>query len=387
MHLYSSRQLLGVFFGAIIAFSDVRMMASAEGLPESREVMDAMERANNYFMANWPTPGCKDCLPGKRSSNIWTRGVYFEGALALYRAGKNPAVLKYAVDWGNFHEWNLRKGDTVQHADDQCAGQAYIELYQLEPSDPQRIAHIRANLDNWTTGKKASYYTWIDALQMSMPNFAKLGVIDGNPAYLEKMYALYDDAKTTLGLYNPADHLWWRDAHFKPPFKTRNDKQCYWSRGNGWTFAALVRVLDVLPKTAPHQAEYETTFKEMASALLPLQRADGFWNASLADPDDFGGPETTGTSLFLYGFSWGVRKGLLPADTYIPAIAKGWNAVSTKALHPDGFLGYVQGTGDDPSDGQPVTYDSVPNFDDFGLGCFLLGGTEVYALAQATPGG
>ena len=26
------------------------------------------------------------------------------------------------------------------------------------------------------------------------------------------------------------------------------------------------------------------------------------------------------------------------------------------AVHPNGFLGYVQGTGKEPKDGQPVTY-------------------------------
>ena len=52
----------------------------------------------------------------------------------------------------------------------------------------------------------------------------------------------------------------------------------------------------------------------------------------------------------------------------------------TKSTHRDGFLGYVQGTGKDPSAGQPVTYDKVPDFEDFGVGCFLLGATEYYKL-------
>ena len=54
----------------------------------------------------------------------------------------------------------------------------------------------------------------------------------------------------------------------------------------------------------------------------------------------------------------------------------------TKALHPDGFLGYVQGTGKEPSSSQPVTYDSKPNFEDYGLGAFLLAGSEVYRLSK-----
>jgi unsaturated rhamnogalacturonyl hydrolase len=36
--------------------------------------------------------------------------------------------------------------------------------------------------------------------------------------------------------------------------------------------------------------------------------------------------------------------------------------------------------GKEPKDGQPVTVDKIPDFEDFGLGCFLLAGSEVYKL-------
>ena len=80
--------------------------------------------------------------------------------------------------------------------------------------------------------------------------------------------------------------------------------------------------------------------------------------------------------------SWGVRQKLLSPEIYYPVIEKGWNGLSSNALKADGSLGYVQGTGKEPKDGHPVDYDSRPDFDDFGLGCFLLAGTEVYRLLQ-----
>ena len=78
--------------------------------------------------------------------------------------------------------------------------------------------------------------------------------------------------------------------------------------------------------------------------------------------------------------AWGVNNGILKLDDYLPSISKGWNAIVREAVHPDGFLGYVQGTGKEPKDGQPVTYTSMPDFEDYGIGCFLLGGTEVYKM-------
>lgn len=98
----------------------------------------------------------------------------------------------------------------------------------------------------------------------------------------------------------------------------------------------------------------------------------------------------TGTSLFVYGFAWGVKRACCLPEIICPRSTGGWNAVVTRALHPNGFLGYVQGTGHEPASGQPVTYDSIPDFEDYGLGCFLLAGSEIHALAvpaQSQRGG
>ena len=102
---------------------------------------------------------------------------------------------------------------------------------------------------------------------------------------------------------------------------------------------------------------------------------------SLDDPADFGGPELTGTSFFAYGMAWGINQGLLDADVFRPVVRRAWEGLVSIAVHPDGRLGYVQGTGKQPSDRQPVTYDSSGNIDDYPVGCFLLAGSELIELA------
>lgn len=126
--------------------------------------------------------------------------------------------------------------------------------------------------------------------------------------------------------------------------------------------------------------EVKKDFIMMCDGLSKCQREDGFWNVSLVSPVTYGGKETTGTALFLYGISWGLQKGYLKEKVYRPIADKAWEAMVKDAVHKDGFLGYVQGTGKDPSAGQPVTYDKVPDFDDYGVGCFLLGAVEYYKL-------
>jgi unsaturated rhamnogalacturonyl hydrolase len=356
----------------------------AQGLPSRSEIVADMTLANDYFMAKWPDPTVDIVTDRARPSNIWTRSTYYEGLMALHGIDPKALYYNYAVQWAEGHNWEpAYGGTTTRNADNQCAGQTYLELYQIDPQ-PGRITPIKTTIDRMVNSTRSDDWWWIDAVHMAMPVFAKLGAILDDDSYFEKMYDLYDYTKTQQGgsgLYNPVDHLWWRDASFDPPYTAPNGEDTYWSRGDGWVFVALARVLDVLPLDAPHRAEYVTTFQEMAAALLPIQREDGFWNVSLHDPNDYGGPETSGTAMFTYGLSWGLNNGLLTGEQYLAAATNGWNAMVQDALHPNGFLGYVQSTGKQPSDGQPVTYDRVPNFEDYGLGAFLLAGSEVYQLA------
>ncbi|GGE99479.1 glycoside hydrolase family 88/105 protein [Hymenobacter cavernae] len=354
----------------------------AQKLPKPKVILKTMTKTNDYFMKLWPDPGKEIVTNIARPSNIWTRGVYYEGLMELYKLDKQKRYYDYAVEWGEKHKWGLRKGIETRNADDQCAGQTYIDLYQIDPK-PERIHDIKASIDLMVASEKIDDWWWIDALQMAMPVYAKLGVMYKDDKYFEKMYQIYNYSKTVHGgngLYNPQDQLWWRDKDFVPPYKEPNGDDCYWSRGNGWVVAAMVRTLEILPKGAPHREEYEQMYMAMMKALPPLQREDGYWNVSLVDPTHFGGKELSGTSLFIYGMAWGMNNGLLDKSVYKPIVVKAWNAMAKECVHPDGALGYVQGTGKEPKDGQPVSYDHMPDFQDYGLGCFLLAGSELYKL-------
>lgn len=353
----------------------------AQKLPAKNEVLKKMELTNAYFMQKWPDTGKSIITNKERPSNIWTRAVYYEGLMAFYSINPDKQFYDYAISWAEAHKWNFRDGIETRNADNQCCGQTYLDLYEIDPQ-PERLENVKASIDLMMATEKTDDWNWIDALQMAMPVFAKLSVITGDNSYSGRMYEMFMDSKVKQGFYNQKDKLWWRDKDFLPPYKEPNGEDCYWSRGNGWVVAALVRVLGILPENDPHRKEYINTYKEMMKALLPLQRADGFWNASLHDPNNFGGKETTGTALFVYGMAWGLNNGLLPSKKFLPALTKGWNAMADESVHPNGFLGYVQGTGKQPSDGQPVLYDSKPDFEDYGLGCFLLAGSEVYKLCE-----
>jgi unsaturated rhamnogalacturonyl hydrolase len=359
-------------------------MVLAQKLPSKKEIIKTLELTNAYFMNKWPDAGKVIVTNIPRASNIWTRAVYYEGLMALYAIDKQPTFYDYAVQWGDKHQWKLRDGKPSRNADNQCCGQTYIDLYLIDKK-PERITAIKASIDTMMHSSKIDDWNWIDAIQMAMPVFARMGKVFNDTSYYGRMVQMYNFSKFKHGgngLYNPKDKLWWRDKDFVPPYKEPNGEDCYWSRGNGWVIAALARTMDFLPKNSPYYKIFLQDFKDMATALLPLQRADGYWNCSLQDSTHFGGKELSGTALFVYGMAWGINNGYLNKKTYQPVVIKAWDAMVKNSVHEDGKLGFVQGTGKEPKDGQPVSYENTPDFEDYGLGCFLLAGTEMYKLKK-----
>src|SRR5262245_57468732 len=123
-------------------------VAAQKKLPPKKKTLDAMRRTNQYFMDKWPDVGKRIVHEISRASNIWTRGVYYEGVVALYNLDANPTYMDYMLRWADFHKWDLRDGGTyTRNADNQCAGQTYIDLYLMD-KQPQRIEKIKASIDS-----------------------------------------------------------------------------------------------------------------------------------------------------------------------------------------------------------------------------------------------
>lgn len=366
----------------ITLFAAAAMMlpASAQTTKQT-EVLNTARKANDYFMAKYDDPTLPTNVKRIRPSHLWTRAVYYEGLMALYGIDKNQKYIDYTDKWANFHKWTPRNGIKTRHADDQCCSQTYLERFMMT-GDSTMLRPTRDNLQGQMKEPTVGYWTWIDAIQMAMPVYAQMYKITGDRSYIEHAMKMYRWSRNECGggLFNVKDGLWWRDADYVPPYKEKDGKDCYWSRGNGWVLAAYVRVMDMLSPKDKIYKEIKKDFIMMCEGLSKCQREDGFWNVSLVSPVTYGGKEITGTSLFVYGMCWGMRHGYLKEKTYRPIVDKAWNAMVKDAVHPDGFLGYMQGTGKDPSAGQPVTYDKVPDFDDYGVGCFLLGAVEYYKL-------
>jgi len=222
------------------------------------------------------------------------------------------------------------------------------------------------------------YWWWCDGLYMVMPVMTKLYKVTDNSLYLEKLYEYFAFAKDLM--YDSEDRLFYRDAKYiYPKHSTNTGKKDFWSRGNGWVFAAIPKVLEDLPQDNPHRPEYVEMYKSMAASIAACQQEEGYWTRSMLDPEQAPGPETSGTAFFVYGYLWGLNNDLLEENVYKPVIDKGWKYLTGTALQEDGSLGYVQPIGEKAIPGQVIDKNSTA---DFGVGAFLLAASEMYKYVK-----
>lgn len=312
-----------------------------------------------------------------RFSADWTYATLYDGLLAAARTASEPryhgAVLAFAERTG----WKL--GPRSAHADDEAVAQAYLELYHERPM-PERIAPFKAEAEKLLKrpdDPAKELWWWCDALFMAPPALARLSDATGDKRYLDFMDREW--WLTSARLYDPEAHLYFRDASYLNQHE-KNGAKLFWSRGNGWVLAGLVRVLPYIPQNYPSREKYVAQFREMAKAIADLQGEDGLWRSGLLDAADNPQPEISGSAFFTYGLAWGVNQGLLDRETYEPVVAKAWKGLLTH-IYADGRLGSIQKIGAAPdtiSPGGSYVY---------GVGAFLLAGSEVDKLAQKEVSG
>jgi rhamnogalacturonyl hydrolase YesR len=239
----------------------------------------------------------------------------------------------------------------------------------------ERFDYILANPktnDLHFNSKEKFRWSWCDALFMGPPAWVRLTAATNDKRYLD--FADREWWATSDFLYDPAEHLYFRDSTY---FEKReaNGKKVFWSRGNGWVLGGLARVLELLPAEHSHRRLYEQQLQQMAAKIAGLQQPDGLWHSSLLDPQSYPLKETSGSGFFTFGLAWGINHGLLEREKYEPVVRKAWLAL-VECVNPEGKLEHVQPIGADPKKFDPT------HSDVYGVGAFLLAGSEVYRLSS-----
>jgi rhamnogalacturonyl hydrolase YesR len=308
----------------------------------------------------------------------WTLAALYDGFLAASETTQDARYRDAVLQFAEQQHWKLLN-DRFPHADDMAMGQAYLDLYLADPPARrklERIADTKAILDRLIVrpddpGK--DLWWWCDALFMAPPVLARMYVATGDREYLDFMDREWEI--TTQHLYDPAEHLYFRDNRFFTQ-KQDNGRKLFWARGNGWVMGALVKILEVLPADDPARPRYIQQLREMSAVAASTQGPDGLWRSGLLDPASYDLPEISGSAFFTYAIAYGINQHILDRKRYLPVVKRAWAGILTH-VYADGRLGSIQ-----PIGGQPGKFKPSASYV-YGVGGFLLAGSELDRLAQA----
>lgn len=303
----------------------------------------------------------------------WTYAALYDGLLAASETTGDARYHDAVLGMAQRFDWELLDA-RFPHADDMALGQSYLDLY-LEKRDPARLAGVKAVMDKLIVrpdDPSKLLWWWCDALFMAPPVLIRTYAATGDRRYLD--YMDHEWWQTSASLYDPAEHLYFRDSRYFTQ-KQENGEKLFWARGNGWVMGALANVLQFMPDDYPSRAKYIAQYREMAARIASIQGKDGLWRSGLLDPGAYDLPEISGSAFFTYSLAWGINHGVLDRAKYEPVVRRSWAGI-LKHVYADGRLGSIQ-----PIDGQPGKFKPSASYV-YGVGGFLLAGSELDKMAK-----
>ncbi|WP_200979921.1 glycoside hydrolase family 105 protein [Echinicola sp. 20G] len=348
---------------------------SKENVFQPEVIIDRLEKA-----ATWQSHN-----PAPFGELEWHWAPYYMGLTDLYEITEDENYLQTILDVGIQNNWKI--GPRKYHADDHAVGLSYIKIYQLT-KNPQTISKLKGEFD-WILanppektiqgedGKIRLRYNrerwnWSDALYMAAPVWTGLGAVTEEKKYLD--YMIQEWKQSHEWYWSEKDSLYFHDKRDISKVSPGGQK-VFWARGDGWVMAALVEVLQFLPKDHSERDYFIGVFKKMAAKLIRIQKVNGTWAPSLLDPLHPDQDDISGSVFFVYGLAWGINNGILDHNNYESHVRKGWEALCERQK-PNGRLINIQ-----PVGGYPVAFDPETTAV-FGVGGFLSAGSEVWKMVQ-----
>ena len=215
-----------------------------------KTILAVMERVADWELAH---PD-KASVPLQRPRSVdplgWIVGTFYTGLTALADRSSNP----HYADAISVSGRRRRIGAWAHcpfHADDYEVAQNWVWAYQRK-HDPRMIAAVRQRFDAIMAAHLSDSLLMVPAsrLQVAAVSAAGAGAMRcswrrwagsrlsqamNDPRYLA--YADKEFRATTALLFDPGQSLYYRDSSYFGKTGPHGEK-VFWSRGNGWVYAA-----------------------------------------------------------------------------------------------------------------------------------------------------
>lgn len=305
----------------------------------------------------------------KRSGVIenwdYPNGLFIESVLRVYDKYKDEKYYEYALGHAKATvDEQGQIGKKYKFADFNidyvCPGMFLLRVYETEKSDRYKIAldTLRKQLEYQPRNSENGFWhkkiypnqMWLDGIFMGSRYYAKYDMLfDGGKNLDDVIHQfMLIHSKTYNKEMQLNYHVWAEDPFHKDAFWAKKEapfKGCsheFWARGNGWYFAALVDVLEVIPATHPLRADMLNILEEVASGIKRWQdKESGLWyqlleyDKTTCVDNKCNYLEGSASSMFTYAFLKAVRLGFLSSDTYLETGKKAYEGIITYLISED----------------------------------------------------
>ena len=298
---------------------------------------------------------------------------------------KTYEINKYNIDM-------LNSGNVLLYLYSVDKKENYLKALQLLRS--QLNDHPRTSEGGFWHKKIYPNQMWLDGLYMGEPFYANYTQMFDKGETATKAYDdivnQFDliekhlkDPKTGL-LY----HGWDESKQQAWADKQTGLSPNFWGRAMGWYGMAIVDVLDFLPQNHPGRARLISYLNSYSEALVKVQDSKtGLWYQVLDKGGEKGNYlEASGSSMFVYTFAKGARKGYLPTS-YKAIAKKGYDGIIKNliSVEKDGTVNLnqncaVAGLGGTPYRSGTYEYyvnEEIRSNDPKGTGPFILASLEL----------
>ena len=338
----------------------------------------------------------------------YPNGLVLKGAEELYKKNGKKEYFDYIKGYaeemvnadGSIKTYKIKN----YNIDMLNSGNVLLYLYSVDKQDKylKALQLLRSQLNDHPRTSEGGFWhkqiyphqMWLDGLYMGEPFYANYTQMfdkgdSANKAYddivnqFDLIQKHLKDPKTGL-LY----HGWDESKEQAWADKQTGLSPNFWGRAMGWYGMAIVDVLDFLPQNHPGRARLISYLNSYSEALVKVQDSKtGLWYQVLDKGGEKGNYlEASASSMFVYTFAKGARKGYLPTS-YKTIAKKGYDGIIKNliSVEKDGTVNLnqncaVAGLGGTPYRSGTYEYyvnEEIRPNDPKGTGPFILASLEL----------
>ncbi len=381
----------------------------------ARTMMPASARSWAQKMADAEMKRRGDSLLfGKDPKTKWAyeTGVFLKGLEAVWERTGDSRYLEYiksVVDSYVEPDGTIRtyKPEEYQLDNINC-GKSLLTLYARTKDDKYRKAALllMKQLENQPRTHEGGfwhkqiypYQMWLDGIYMASPFIARFAQIFDAPGGFDEVcnQIIWIENHTRDGRTGLLFHGWDESRSQEWADPNTGCSKNFWGRAIGWYAMGIVDVLNYIPAGHPRRGALIDILKRLARAVSNYQdKHSGLWYQVIDQGERQGNYlEASASSMFVYAFAKGVRKGYLE-PAYAVVARRGFDgltrilvkvekdgAVSLTKICSVGGLG-----GPQKRNGTFEYYISEPVVanDLKGVGAFIMAGVELDRLPARLP--